>query len=441
MYDVDSLGVIFRSKTEDVFGKGNDFNLGALLDKALGTSILSKSPALNLQPQQIIGYDTQFKPLVVLGKPLEILIEQAIEKIRDRVKEAFLAKDFKTVEELIGMDSSYEKSVEYKLIKVYQEIQKNKIVDDFISILTDPSSKPAMELPISMERFKKKSSEGTEEGMLDIVARMIDPEKTRDEVLYPKIDLSHPLHQLTVHRNSTSGLIIRGAGSNAVKIFAYTKLGAKIKHYLDSEGNVILPKEAELLKNNDYEAYTKLTKVREQVRLKKSIKVKFNGATYNTLSDVELKKNENGALVPNEVVVKIDENGNEIKKVYSIWDTLDSLINAAIDNVKEQIIALINLTTETSNEYFAGIFLGIPLDTMIRFMNSPVLFQLSFTGTLKKEEKWNTIDMALIKKLAVKRGVDTILSLRKGSATRNELEDYLETVELTDANMESSAIV
>lgn len=83
----------------------------------------------------------------------------------------------------------------------------------------------------------------------------------------------------------------------------------------------------------------------------------------------------------NEVVVGYDEDGKPIKRVHSIWETLDALINAAIDNVKEQILYHLNLTDQTSNQFFAMLGFGVPIQDVTRFFRSPVI-------ELGLENKW-----------------------------------------------------
>lgn len=427
-YDIDSLSVIVRSRTMDVFQDSPSINLGAMLDKAFGIEEYVGNGFINdLKPTQVLGFteynpnnpDVSFNPIMINYEgndlPLEIVIELAIERLQARAK-AIISntkmdpKDKgRQLAELIGNNKVYESSLEYRLIKVYQAIQKNKIVDDFVNLLVTDTSRKWGDMPISMERFNVPKVEtrevdqeqvSTAEGLLSIVARMSGKE-IKDgnwrSVLYPPIDPSNIVHQGTIHRNSTSGLVIRGAGANAIKAFAYSILGAKTS-YFERIGNiedVLTVEEAKALSKTPQgrEKLKLYKRVREVVKLNPEFKVSFNGAIYNTMSTVELESDgsEEGNTVPKTVVVGFDSNGNPIRKVYSIWETLDSLINAAIDNVKEQIIYLINLTSGTASEYFTAIMLGIPMDTIVRFMMSPSLYELSFSGDIKNIEKYNSL--------------------------------------------------
>jgi hypothetical protein len=312
------------------------------------------------------------------------------------------------------------------------------------------------------------------EGLLSIVARMTGKKGNNwKEILYPPVDPSNVLHQGSIHRNSTSGLVIRGGGANAIKMFAYSLLGARVSHYqnITDPDDIISPRDAkELAKTPEGRNRLKgYKRVRERVMLDPSISVRFNGVSYDSLSTKEVTKSDAPGAEPNEkmnkeVIVKFDKDGNPIKKTYSVWETLDSLINAAIDNVKEQIIYLINLTGGTASEYFAAIMLGIPMDTLVRFMVSPSLNELSFTGDIKKGEKFQGM-LTLMNKVTDKLILEEFLSTKDADikkmfftkmeelkpqeqllinevrAEYNEfLENYESSVELTDKNMEDSAI-
>lgn len=80
------------------------------------------------------------------------------------------------------------------------------------------------------------------------------------------------------------------------------------------------------------------------------------------------------------------KNGKPIYHVHSIWETLDALINAAIDNVKEQILYHLNLTDDTSNEFFAMLAFGVPVQDVTRFFQSPAIVTGLEEGTLRKEK-------------------------------------------------------
>jgi hypothetical protein len=160
-YDIDSLSVIIRTRTVDVFGENATANLGALIDKALAedTTYGENGFINNLQPNQVMGYtnynpnnlSTSFNEIMLDYEgtmlPLEDLLEIAIERVRERasalIADRTMDKDLKKrmLYELIGDTGKYDKSLEYKLIKAYQAIHKNKIVDNFVELLTTATSR------------------------------------------------------------------------------------------------------------------------------------------------------------------------------------------------------------------------------------------------------------------------------------------------------------
>lgn len=61
----------------------------------------------------------------------------------------------------------------------------------------------------------------------------------------------------------------------------------------------------------------------------------------------------------------------------NIFHTIDTLINAAIDNVKEEILLYVNISSKNSNQFVAAIGLGIPLNDVITIFTHPVIKELS----------------------------------------------------------------
>lgn len=61
----------------------------------------------------------------------------------------------------------------------------------------------------------------------------------------------------------------------------------------------------------------------------------------------------------------------------SIWGVLDSLLNAAIDNVKELILKGINLSTNTADAWSAMMGMGIDIVTATKFMRQPVVMAIN----------------------------------------------------------------
>lgn len=351
-YDVDSLQYITRYRVQDVLDP-SEYDIYKYL------SVLVKDSKIEdlkpLQPMQQINY------LPLNGKALEV---------DPVINREYLKSVYSRGQELLRATKEQEGKKEIRAaLKVVRKLMlasaKNDMVDKYIDMITHKSSRKWIELPITMEMLSgKKVSNNLEPSTLDLVAMMRgwDPQaqpKSRDEILYPNMDPADIMNQLMIHFNTFSGNSLTGAGANAVKVLAY--IMASSPTLKDANGRVIK---------------------QDPVRVKEDLHISWNGGVYDHLRHKETKV-VNGELVDNEVTVAEREDGTKITKTYYIWETLDSLINAAIDNVKEQILFNINLNKHTSNAFFFAAGLGIPINEITKLMTQPVLLELALTrGTL-----------------------------------------------------------
>lgn len=61
----------------------------------------------------------------------------------------------------------------------------------------------------------------------------------------------------------------------------------------------------------------------------------------------------------------------------NLWAQLDSFINTAVDNVKDQYLSLMNATDKTGPAFIAAKAMGMPLKEVIRMMRQPVIRMFS----------------------------------------------------------------
>jgi hypothetical protein len=163
---------------------------------------------------------------------------------------------------------------------------------------------------------------------------------TKLKLIYGKLDMNelrnpnNLLHQLKTYNDNFAGVALTGAFANFVKALAYVNYVSGGSHMVDKEGNVIT----------------------------------FNlNEGYTSISEREYSA------------------GNKGKKV---WEILDTLINGAIDNVKEQALEIINATNQTGPSIALLIGLGVPLNDVALFMRQPVLVrELAFLRG-KQRENW-----------------------------------------------------
>lgn len=68
----------------------------------------------------------------------------------------------------------------------------------------------------------------------------------------------------------------------------------------------------------------------------------------------------------------------------STFDELQWLVNAAVDNAKEQILAKMNMNVTTANVITGSLLMGIPVQDTLVLLNQPVARALSDIGTIDK---------------------------------------------------------
>ncbi len=95
----------------------------------------------------------------------------------------------------------------------------------------------------------------------------------------------------------------------------------------------------------------------------------FNGHSYTG----------NPSEGPNGAALFKDLNG------VSIFDELQWVVNAAVDNVKEQILAKLNMNLVTSSVITGGLLAGMPMENTMTLLNQPVTKYLSDIGAIKSD--------------------------------------------------------
>lgn len=146
---------------------------------------------------------------------------------------------------------------------------------------------------------------------LQVLAGVIDFEAGRN--------LNNQLHNLQYYVENFAGVSLTGIFANFVKALAYTYYAApKDSVFIDSR--------------------------------KQEVSVSINGKKYDRIAT--------------------RENRDKGKK---IWEVLDTLINSAIDNVKEQVLQIINANNRNGNIMATMVAMGIPLQTVALIMRQPVI--------------------------------------------------------------------
>lgn len=396
-YDVDSLFVLLKKRVSEYTDtdERDQFNLGAVL-----RMIDPNAPELVLNGKDVIGY-LNGKRIKIDGVPFIDALDIYVQRMDDQLKTIFSKNRAlwteAEVEKVDLYNGEYGKGgIYHQLTGFMQEVIKNEIVDTFEAMLTNAENDYWMNLPITMERLKGVSEGEASKAALDVVAEMRGLEvQPKHQELYEKVDLSNINDQQKMHYNSYSGAALVGVSANSYKDVAHIFMAAPTTSWIDINTNEVYTKEqldeistsepTALALLRDQGKYL-MPKTKEAPKVKENLAISFNGHIWGELShtEKELVTDEEGNKVLVNKAVKLgpNEEGEYSTKTYTVWETFDSLINASIDNVKEQIVYLLNLTGQTANEYFAMLSLGIPMDSVVRFMNSPVLYELATQGTL-----------------------------------------------------------
>jgi hypothetical protein len=154
---------------------------------------------------------------------MKSILEQAIESIREEASS--ILRDMPSMKKngtwtdemqnrlvlLTGNFGKEEQGLEFRLMSLYNASLQNRVIELFTDVISSPGNRELMEYPITMDVLSKASQKGQEDSALDVVARMRGFERgeldgkeyanKRDELLYPKIDLSLLLHQRSIFRD------------------------------------------------------------------------------------------------------------------------------------------------------------------------------------------------------------------------------------------------
>jgi hypothetical protein len=121
----------------------------------------------------------------------------------------------------------------------------------------------------------------------------------------------------------------------------------------------------------------------------------------------------------------------------NLWQQLDSFINTAVDNVKEQYLHLMNATDKTGPAFIAAKAMGMPLKEVVRMMRQPVvrLFSEQIGG---KQKSIDNLKKAIVEHAIGMKREDgsTLLASEQGyTDLRTALKG--EVVELNDKYLDS----
>jgi hypothetical protein len=413
-FDVDSLFMITRNHT-----KLSMRQLGLLRDAGLGKKYIN-----NGEP---VGY-RQGKHGFILNNKFPEKINEVISKLEKEIEVMTEPEAIEKREETLQIAKQLRK-------QYYQNI----IVETYLQAITHPDNRKRMLSPITMEMFNGESEqdgwykEGTIFRMMQDInlqrylnstgkklEDLTDYELQQAIAVQEIVDLSDPTGNYKVYKSNMEGAALTGVFANAIKALAYMihsgpKLrGEKHAQHQRLEGqladlNEVIEKSKEIIEENDKlltqesnpevrkklnaakkyqeKKITRLEKEAEAIQKEmEKLAEQFANEKYSDNPFLAMDKygdfvNEltfNGVKYNRMTEYVLDKNGQ--KTSTPIWEVMDSLVNAAIDNVKEQILPVINANGMTANAISAMLSLGVPMHTITLFMNQPVIRSLDPTG-------------------------------------------------------------
>ena len=317
---------------------------------------------------------------------------------------------------------------------------KNKIFVNYLEVLQKSTTRKRMLSPISTDYFNKKGDNFKNDGLYaeGTVNRYIQDlklelykeglnekglptdELSADEIkkatiLLEEYDLSNPWDKSKAYKSVFDGADLTGIFANFAKSLAYAirsgitissatkkesvvvrlssvKAG-RLAKLLELESYLMRELSKQLNKKNLYPDKTlrkRLSIVREDIDflLKESEEAKENVKT--TVFERSVFDTDNSFIRTSPTIktfLGIDNTQLlELTDELQVWEIIDSLVNAAIDNLKEQILSILNANKTTAEALAASVALGMDIKTSALLLNQNVikLLQFQYLASLKK---------------------------------------------------------
>jgi hypothetical protein len=355
-YDTSETNVIIAPK-ELVPLHGSDFDVDTLF-------IIRRAIMEDKDKNNRYLYATDKRGLVDPTDDTNILIPIG----RDiNFKQADMLYDIFAEELVKATDKDVKKAIRKtlnKLTAIKMAAKKNRLLEIYLDVIQDEKNRYSMLTPISMELIN-----GQEGSVFAELAKRLG---VRIDELLPRKNLMLPLDEAHMHQSNKDGAQLVGRFANLMKAVAY----------MFNSGEQILTK--------DYKGQTRWINLTPKLIDSKGNDITFNvdDVEYGTFHRFEISKDENGKL---------------IKSDYTIWQVFDMYINAAIDNAKEQILHILNVTNTTGAELAVMIAFGIPLQTSSKILLQPVI---KYVGQSTKGQHQAIMNAyAAIKALLLEKGM------------------------------------
>lgn len=282
-----------------------------------------------------------------------------------------------------------------KIIFKGQEFPDAKTFADFIkSSGTEAFSE--FEAPLAKILAEKYSSEA-EDSVAEVMTKLKAERKGKtldvvtkedvDEYLYPEGQAQDYVTQSKIHGNTYAGVKATGISANFSKMLAYLFSATPITEITDS-----LTGESFSVDRDDPDADAmgrtlmkkyKASSIRDLLKKEPKFKISKKGApsvkerwqpVVNKFKFASMSRNE---LNYDGTERKLFKNVAGRELLINVFETIDTVINLAIDNVKEQKLFILGLTNSNANALLTAIGFGIPLNDVARIFNSDVVVNVS----------------------------------------------------------------
>jgi hypothetical protein len=368
-----------------------------------------------------------------------------------------------------------------KLLKSKLKVMlKNKIFVNYLQVLQKPQTRGRMLSPISTDAFNKKGENFKNDGLyaegtvnryiqdLKLNQFLKDKGLNREDIdaatikkittLLKEYDLSNPLDKARAYRSVFDGADLTGIFANFAKSLAYvirsglaigtsTKIGTfnvslnkiqteYLSKLLELESELIteLSKQLKREKVPDKLLRKRLSIVRNHIDLVlANVKSTDEEATLTTFERrfFELDKDHVRTAPTIKSFLGIDTTQlvgltDELK----VWEVIDSLVNAAIDNLKEQILSIINANKITAEAIAASVALGLDIITTALIFNQDIIKALQFQHS-------SALKAMLIKQVGKEAYEGLTKSMKEADVDSNIvgiMETYFEEVEKSPVN-------
>jgi hypothetical protein len=279
--------------------------------------------------------------------------------LRDDNGQISIAPIPKFGEYLRGAYNSSEGKTKDQLRKLYTAYLKNQMLQQYLDILAKPINKADSTYPINFEeaksltdpnslfnlrafalnkQFRKSWDQAMANGDLFFNDSVISKvEDHRDELVAQNFNVNTPTGYAAIQLSAIGGKNLTGVEANAAKVAAYTTYAV----------------------NKD-----------QVITISDSNKFTYDGKEISQIG----QRNEEGHY---EIVL------GESKR--SIFPVLQWIVNAVIDNTKEQIAPVMNLTQSTANAWSGALLTGFTPIAAQSFMNLPIFRAISDYKTITSD--------------------------------------------------------